>query len=120
MPEAPLGSPRDDEPRLVAARGIQRDDDDDEIHAYATKASRGDTAEHDSSSTRASTAPEETEQRPPAPLRRAPTRPPDAPAARRRPAPNAPARPRPHADRRRRPRARARAAAPTGAAGSSP
>ena len=47
VPEAPLGSPRDDEPRLVAARNIQRDDDDGEIHAYATKASRGDTAEHD-------------------------------------------------------------------------
>ena len=32
-PEAPLGSPRDDEPRLVAARGSPRDED--EIHAFA-------------------------------------------------------------------------------------
>ncbi len=92
LPEAPLGSPRDDEPRLVAARGIQRDDDDDgEIHAYATKASHPDTAEHDVTfDTGEHHAPEETEQRPPAPLRKAPTRAPDAPVARRRPAPNAP------------------------------
>ena len=89
MPEAPLGSPRDDEPRLVAARGIQRDDD--EIHAYATRASHPDTAEHDVTfDTGEHHAPEETEQRPPAPLRKAPTRAPDAPVARRRPAPNAP------------------------------
>ena len=117
VPEAPLGSPRDDEPRLVAARGVKRDADD-EIHAYAT-ASRGDTAEHELDTGEHSAA-EETEARPPAPLRRAPTRAPDAPVARRRPAPNAPRgggrRSRPP----RRPRARARAVARTGAAGSSP
>ena len=85
--------PRDDEPRLVAARNIQREDHDadGEIHAYATKASHGDTAEHDLEfDTGEHHAPEETERRAPAPLRSAPNRPPDAPAARRRPAPNAP------------------------------
>ncbi|HEX6025291.1 MAG TPA: hypothetical protein VFZ00_25085, partial [Solirubrobacter sp.] len=38
--EAPLGEPRDDEPRLVAARARR-----DEVHAYAV--SREDAAEHE-------------------------------------------------------------------------
>ena len=44
VPEAPLGEPRDDEPRLVAARGFPREQD--EIHAFAA-APRPETAEHD-------------------------------------------------------------------------
>jgi UPF0755 protein len=72
--EAPLGEPRDDEPRLVAARGRPRD----EVPAYAV--TRGDTAEQDGV--------DDTDERPVAPLRRAPTR--AAVPPRKRPAPAAP------------------------------
>ena len=83
--EVPLGEPRDDEPRLVAARGFPGDRD--EVHAFAT--SRPDTAEHDAAfETGEHHPPEETEVRPPVPLRKAPERP--AEPARRRAAPNAP------------------------------
>ncbi|MDA0167151.1 endolytic transglycosylase MltG [Solirubrobacter ginsenosidimutans] len=82
---APLGEPSDDEPRLVAARGFPGDHD--EVHAFAT--SRPETAEHDSAfETGEHHPPEETEVRPPVPLRKAPERP--AEPARRRAAPNAP------------------------------
>ena len=80
---APFGNPRDDEPRLVAARGVpRRDEVEDEVHAYAA-APRGDTAEH-------AIHDEEPEVRPPVPLRRAPER--SAKSPRKRPAPNAPRR----------------------------
>jgi uncharacterized YceG family protein len=74
--EAPLGEPRDDEPRLVAARGRPRD----EVPAYAV--TRGDTAEEDGV--------EDTDEQPIVPLRRAPAR--AAVPPRRRPAPAAPRR----------------------------
>ncbi len=77
--EAPLGDPRDDEPRLVAARS-RPPEADDEVHAYAV--TRGDTAEHDGF--------DETDERPVVPLRRAPARAAESP--RRRPAPAAPGR----------------------------
>ncbi len=80
---APFGNPRDDEPRLVAARGVpRRDEVEDEVHAYAA-APRGDTAEH-------AIHDDEPEVRPPVPLRRAPER--SAKSPRKRPAPNAPRR----------------------------
>jgi peptidoglycan lytic transglycosylase G len=83
----PLGDPHEDAPRLVAARGFPSDHD--AVHAFA--ASRPDTAEHESTlDTGEHGPPEETEVRPPAPLRKAPDRPAEAGAARRRPAPNAP------------------------------
>ena len=59
--EAPLGDPRDDEPRLIAARA-RPPETDDEVHAYAV--TRGDTAEQDGF--------DETDERPVVPLRRAP------------------------------------------------
>jgi len=100
VPEAPLGEPRDDEPRLVAARGLPRDKDG--AHAFAA-AGRPDTAEHESLfETGEHRAPEETEARTPVPLRRAPDRP-AAAVPRRRPAPNAP-RGRPRAPKGPRPR----------------
>ena len=71
VPEAPLGEPRDDEPQLIAARGVPVEQD--HVHAYA----RGDTAE------------QEAEPPAPRPLRPAPARPANA-TPRRRPAPNAP------------------------------
>ena len=74
--EAPLGEPREDEPRLVATRGRPRD----EVPAYAV--TREDTAEHDGF--------DETDERPIVPLRRAPAR--AAIPPRRRPAPAVPRR----------------------------
>lgn len=73
--EAPLGEPRDDEPRLVAARARR-----DEVHAYAV--SREDAAEHEDDG--------DTEERPVVPLRRAPAR--AAATPRKRPAPAVPRR----------------------------
>jgi UPF0755 protein len=88
-PEAPLGSPRDDEPRLVAARGIPHDHD--EVHAFA-RAPRGETAEHELDlDTGEHHVPEEIEARPPVPLRKAPDRPANA-EPRRRAAPKNPRR----------------------------
>jgi len=90
VPEAPLGEPRDDEPRLVAARGFPREQD--EIHAFAA-APRPETAEHDTFfETGEYGAPEEPEERPPVPLRKAPDRPANGAAPRRRPAPAQPRR----------------------------
>jgi UPF0755 protein len=80
----PLGEPRDDEPRLVAARGFPRED---EIHAYAG-APRPETKEHEAVFEEADEPPA----RPAVPLRKAPDRPPEAAAARRRPAPDQPRR----------------------------
>jgi uncharacterized YceG family protein len=77
--EAPLGDPREDEPRLIAARARQPEADD-EVHAYAV--TRGDTAEQDGF--------DETDERPIVPLRRAPAR--AAASPRRRAAPVAPRR----------------------------
>ncbi len=77
--EAPLGDPRDDEPRLIAARS-RPPEADDEVHAYAV--TRGDTAEQDGF--------DETDERPIVPLRPAPARAAESP--RRRPAPAAPRR----------------------------
>jgi UPF0755 protein len=87
LPEAPLGEPHEDEPRLVAARGFPSEQD--EVHAFA--ASRPDTAEHEAAfDTGEHHSPEETEVRSPVPLRKAPARPADAGTTPRRAAPNAP------------------------------
>ena len=94
MPEAPLGEPRDDEPRLVAARGFPRERRRDP--RLRRRPAAGDRRARHVLRDRRARAPEETEARPPVPLRKAPTAPANgaaapAPAPRARPAAPAPA-----------------------------
>ena len=106
----PLGEPRDDEPRLVAARGFPREPEGDEIHAYAA-APRPETAEHDALfETGEQLAPEEPRRARPCRCARPRTARRTPPRARRRPAPDQPRRRPPKAKTPKGPRAQRRRA----------